>query len=43
VGDHSYQFHVPRRSDALAFFNQALIHAFPMIAKLELDKSKAHD
>lgn len=43
VGDHSYQFHVPRRSDSLAFFNQALINAFPMISKLELDKSKAND
>jgi hypothetical protein len=43
VGDHSYQFHVPRRSDSLAFFNQALINAFPMISKLELDKSKANN
>jgi hypothetical protein len=43
VGDHSYQFHVPRRSESLAFFNQALINAFPMISKLELDKSKAND
>ncbi|MGI4734154.1 MAG: toprim domain-containing protein [Janthinobacterium lividum] len=43
VGDHSYQFHVPRRSDSLAFFNQALVNAFPMISKLELDKSKAND
>jgi hypothetical protein len=43
VGDHSYQFHIPRRSDSLAFFNQALINAFPMTSKLELDKSKAND
>jgi hypothetical protein len=43
VGDHSYQFHVPKRSEALAAFNQALIGAFPMVAKLELDKSKAND
>ncbi|MGI4735081.1 MAG: toprim domain-containing protein [Janthinobacterium lividum] len=43
VGDHSYQFHIPRRSDSLVFFNQALINAFPMISKLELDKSKAND
>lgn len=43
VGDSSYQFHVPRRSDSLAFFNQALINSFPMVSKLELDKSKAND
>lgn len=43
VGDHRYQFHVPKRSEALAAFNQAIIGAFPMMAKLELDKSKAND
>ncbi|RZJ62578.1 MAG: hypothetical protein EOO58_00375 [Hymenobacter sp.] len=43
VGDHSYQFHVPKRLEALAFFNQALINTFPMMAKVELDKSRAND
>ncbi|AMJ64005.1 toprim domain-containing protein [Hymenobacter sp. PAMC 26628] len=43
VGDHSYQFHVPKRLETLAFFNQALINVFPMVAKLELDKSRAND
>lgn len=43
TGDHSYQFHIPRRSESLASFNRALIAAFPMISKLELDKSPAKD
>lgn len=43
VGDHSYQFHVPKRLDTLAAFNQALLNAFPMVAKVELEKAKAND
>jgi len=43
VGDHSYQFHVPKRLETLAAFNQALLNAFPMVAKVELEKSKAND
>jgi len=43
VADHSYQFHVPKRLDTLAAFNQALLNTFPMVAKVELDKSKAND
>ncbi|WP_223654494.1 toprim domain-containing protein [Hymenobacter psoromatis] len=43
VGDHSYQFHVPKRLETLSAFNQALINAFPMVAKVELEKSKAND
>jgi len=43
VGDHSYQFHVPKRLETLAAFNQSLINAFPMVAKVELEKSKAND
>ena len=38
-----YQFHVPKRIETLAFFNQALINAFPMVAKVELEKSRAND
>jgi hypothetical protein len=43
VGDHSYQLHVPKRLETLAAFNQSLINAFPMVAKVELEKSKAND
>jgi hypothetical protein len=43
VADHSYQFHVPKRLETLAAFNQALLNTFPMMAKVELDKSKAND
>lgn len=43
VGDHSYQFHVPKRLETVAAFNQSLINAFPMVAKVELEKSKAND
>jgi hypothetical protein len=43
VGENSYQFHVPKRLDTLAFFNQALINTFPMVAKLEVEKSRAND
>lgn len=41
LGDHRYQVHVPKRLETLAFFNQALINAFPMVARLELEKSRA--
>ena len=41
LGDHRYQVHVPKRLETLAFFNQALISAFPMVARLELEKSRA--
>ena len=40
---HRYQFHVPKRTETLAFFNQSLINAFPMVARLELEKSRAND
>jgi len=40
---HRYQFHVPKRMETLAFFNQSLINAFPMVAKLEMEKSRAND
>jgi hypothetical protein len=43
VDTHRYQFHVPKRLETLAFFNQALITSFPMVAKLELEKSRAND
>jgi hypothetical protein len=43
VADHSYQFHVPKRLETLAAFNQALLSAFPMVAKVELEKSRAND
>lgn len=43
VADHSYQFHVPKRLETLAAFNQALLNSFPMVAKVELEKSKATD
>lgn len=43
MADHSYQFHVPKRLETLAFFNQALINAFPMVARLEMEKSRAND
>jgi hypothetical protein len=34
---------VLKRLDSLAFFNQALLSAFPMVAKLTLEKSRAPD
>jgi hypothetical protein len=43
VAEHSYQFHVPKRIETLAAFNQALLASFPMITKLEVEKSKAND
>jgi hypothetical protein len=43
VADHSYQFHVPKRLDTLAAFNQAVLNTFPMMAKVEVEKSKAND
>jgi len=43
VGDYSYQFHVPKRLETIAAFNQSLINAFPMVAKVELEKSRAND
>jgi hypothetical protein len=43
VAEHSYQFHVPKRLETLAFFNQALLNSFPMVARLELDKAKANN
>ena len=43
VDTHRYQFHVPKRMETLAFFNQALINNFPMVAKLEVEKSRAND
>ncbi|WP_324680169.1 toprim domain-containing protein [Hymenobacter sp. GOD-10R] len=41
--DNSYKFHIPKRLETLAFFNQALISAYPMTVKLEVDKSRAND
>ncbi|MDF7815117.1 hypothetical protein [Hymenobacter sp. YC55] len=41
--DNNYKFHIPRRLDTLAFFNQALIQSYPMRVKLEVDKSRAND
>lgn len=41
--DNRYQFHVPKRLEALAFFNRALIQCYPMSVKLDLDKSRAND
>ncbi|WP_324680863.1 toprim domain-containing protein [Hymenobacter sp. GOD-10R] len=41
--ENSYHFHVPKRLETLAFFNQALVTAYPMTARLELDKSRAND
>jgi len=43
IDTHRYQFHVPKRTETLAFFNQSLINTFPMVAKLELEKSRAND
>ena len=43
MADHSYQFHVPKRLETLAAFNKALLNAFPMVAKVELEKSRAND
>jgi hypothetical protein len=33
---------VLKRLDSLAFFNQALLSAFPMVAKVTLEKSRHH-
>jgi len=41
--DNHYLFHVPKRMEALEFFNRALIQAYPMRVKLELDKSQTHN
>jgi hypothetical protein len=43
IDTNRYQFHVPKRIETLAFFNQSLINSFPMVAKLELEKSRAND
>jgi hypothetical protein len=43
IDTNRYLFHVPKRMETLAFFNQSLINTFPMMAKLELDKSRAND
>lgn len=40
---NSYKFHVPKRLEALAFFNQALAQHYPMKVRLEMEKSRAHD
>lgn len=42
-GQFTYQFHVPKRPETLAFFNQALIKAFPLSVKVEINKSQAND
>jgi hypothetical protein len=41
--DNRYQFHIPKRGEALAFFNRALIQAYPMSVKLDLEKSRANN
>ncbi|GGF27263.1 toprim domain-containing protein [Hymenobacter cavernae] len=41
--ENSYRFHIPKRLEALAFFNQALMNAYPMTVRLEMDKSRAND
>lgn len=38
---NSFKFHIPKRVEALAFFNRALIQSYPMSVKLELDKPRA--
>jgi hypothetical protein len=43
IDTNRYQFHVPKRIETLAFFNQSLINSFPMVAKIEMEKSKAND
>lgn len=42
-GQFTYQFHIPKRPETLAFFNQALIKAFPLSVKVEINKSQAND
>ncbi|MBC6992514.1 hypothetical protein H9I52_22720 [Hymenobacter sp. BT491] len=41
--DNCYQFHIPKRREALAFFNRALIQSYPMSVKLDLEKARAWD
>jgi hypothetical protein len=41
--DNSFKFHIPKRMEALEFFNRALIQSYPMSVKLDLDKSRAND
>jgi len=43
IDTNRYQFHVPKRIETLAFFNQSLINSFPMVAKIEMEKSRAND
>jgi hypothetical protein len=42
-GERSYHFHVPKRTEALAFFNQALISNVPLVVRLEAEKPRAID
>lgn len=41
--DNHYLFHLPKRMETLAFFNRALIQAYPMSVKVELEKSRSTD
>ncbi|QIL78234.1 toprim domain-containing protein [Hymenobacter sp. HDW8] len=41
--DNRYQFHIPKRVEALAFFNRALLQSYPMSVKMDLEKSRASD
>jgi tetratricopeptide (TPR) repeat protein len=41
--ENRYLFHIPKRMEALEYFNRALIQSYPMSVKVELDKSRAND
>jgi hypothetical protein len=41
--DNSYKFHIPKRLEALEYFNRSLIQSYPMSVKLDLVKSQAND
>ncbi|GAB2452615.1 hypothetical protein GCM10011375_39660 [Hymenobacter qilianensis] len=41
--DNRYQFHIPKRVEALEFFNRALMQSYPMSVKMDLEKSRASD
>jgi hypothetical protein len=41
--DNKYQFHIPKRIEALDFFNRSLLQSYPMRVKLEVDKPQVND
>ncbi|GAB3307739.1 hypothetical protein [Hymenobacter tenuis] len=42
AAEKCYQFHIPKRIEALAYFNQALVRSLTMMVRVEIDKPKSH-